>query len=263
MGNVGYGYPVDGETRSRNEKRRLASGDGELQESLAGLSRLAAGHLALEDMLTQVATLAAVAVPRADAVGLTLSEQHRPDIIVASAPLAAEVNKVQYGLGQGPCISAAAASTTVISASLGADRRWLQFGSKTARMGVHSALSLPLSTPVGVVGSLNLYARAKGAFDGRDAERGQTFATPAAVAVQNAQVLAQSRRLTQELQSALTSRAVIDRAIGIVLSRTGGSAEEAFTILRKLSQNGHQKLHEVAQRIVDDAIRRAESRQRR
>ena len=48
----------------------------------------------------------------------------------------------------------------------------------------------------------------------------QIAAVPAAVAVQNAQVLAQTQRLAAQLQSALETRGVIDRAIGIMMSRS-------------------------------------------
>jgi AmiR/NasT family two-component response regulator len=53
---------------------------------------------------------------------------------------------------------------------------------------------------------------------------------------------------------------LIDQAIGLMRGRTGGSAEEAFTRLRAISQSDHTKLAEVAERIVDEAVRRARSR---
>jgi AmiR/NasT family two-component response regulator len=89
---------------------------------------------------------------------------------------------------------------------------------------------------------------------------GQLFSGPAAIAVQNAQVLAQTKRLAGQLQNAMTTRAVIDQAIGIMMSRSGGSADEAFDRLRTLSQNQHRKLNAVAQSVVDQAVRRARSR---
>ncbi|HTI74292.1 MAG TPA: ANTAR domain-containing protein, partial [Mycobacterium sp.] len=42
--------------------------------------------------------------------------------------------------------------------------------------------------------------------------------------------------------------------------RTGRSAEDAFTHLRVMSQTQHRKLADVAQQIVDEAVRRARSR---
>lgn len=86
------------------------------------------------------------------------------------------------------------------------------------------------------------------------------FAAPAAVAVHNAQVLAQAMALTAQLQAALASRPVIDQAVGILRGRSGSTAEEAFAVLRSISQTEHVKLAAVAQRVVDEAVRRARAR---
>ncbi len=80
------------------------------------------------------------------------------------------------------------------------------------------------------------------------------------MAVHNAQVLAQATTLAAQLQAALSTRPVIDQAIGLIRGRTGRSAEEAFSQLRAISQSEHRKLAEVAQRIVDEAVRRARAR---
>ena len=76
----------------------------------------------------------------------------------------------------------------------------------------------------------------------------------------NAQLLAGAQERTKALQRALESRAVIDQAIGIVRSRSGVSAEVAFDRLIRLSQTENVKLHLVAERIVEEAARRARSR---
>ena len=82
---------------------------------------------------------------------------------------------------------------------------------------------------------------------------GESFAGPAAIAVLNAQILSQSRRLAAQLQQALLTRPVIDQAIGILRSRSGDTAEQAFDALRRLSQQQHVKLADVAGRLVDEA----------
>jgi transcriptional regulator with GAF, ATPase, and Fis domain len=232
----------------------------DLQDSLIALSQLATGRVGLKEVLTRVAELAVQAIPGAEGAGLTLLEKDRADTLVSTADFVTEVDAIQYGIGQGPCISAATEGHTVHSESLGADARWPTFGSKVARLNVHSALSLPLVTPDGVVGAMNIYAHRKRAFSERSVELGKLFAVPAAISVQNAQVLAQAKRLATQLQNALSSRAVIDQAIGIMMSRSGCGADEAFSRLRALSQTQHQKLNWVAQSVVDQAVRRARSR---
>lgn len=237
-------------------------GDERLQQSLGALARLETGRLGLLSTLTKVAELAVQAVPGADGAGLTLLEENRPDTLVATADFVSEVDAIQYGIGQGPCISAAAEARTVQSNSLGGDGRWPQFGAKVARLNVHSALSLPLVTADGVVGAMNIYARAKDAFSVRTVGLGELFAGPAAIAVQNAAVLAHANRLAGQLQLALESRAVIDQAIGVLMGSRGCGADEALASLRSESQTHHQKLSVVAQTVVDRAVRRARSRRR-
>ena len=174
---VDSGQDVHGETVEQGAERRSAE-DEDLRESLAGLSQLASNRLPLEAMLTQVATYAVQAIPGADGAGLTLLEHNRADTIVATSPFVTEIDDIQYELGQGPCISAAREGRTVLSGSLGGDPRWPRFGGRTARLGVHSVVSLPLVTPDGVVGAMNVYAHDKNAFDERAAELGQIFAAP-------------------------------------------------------------------------------------
>jgi len=229
----------------------------ELRSSLDQLSRLATGRMELADMLTRVAEYAVAAIPGADGAGLTLIETGRADTVVASAPFVAQVDAIQYGINEGPCITAAAEGRTMRSGSLGIDRQWPRFGPRVGRLGVHSALSLPLITAEGIVGAMNVYAHAPDAFDDRAARVGELFAVPAAIAVQNAQVLAQAKQLARQLQTALTHRAVIDQAKGILISRIGCGPDEAFDRLRQMSQSDNQKLYTVAERVVSEAMRRA------
>jgi AmiR/NasT family two-component response regulator len=78
--------------------------------------------------------------------------------------------------------------------------------------------------------------------------------------VHNAQILTQARTLTTQLQTALSSRPIIDQAIGLLRGRSGGTAEDALARLREISQRDHTKLADVAQHMVNDAVRRAQTR---
>ena len=234
--------------------------DDDLRLSLAALSQLATGQMRLNEALTRVAELAVQAIPRADGAGVTLLEKDRHDTIVASAPFVVQVDAIQYGIEEGPCITAAAEARTVRSGALSADHQWPRVGPRAGELGVHSVLSIPLVTPDGVVGAMNVYAHQKDAFDDAAAVLGELFAVPAAIAVKNAQVLAQARRLTAQLQAALTSRSTIDQAMGILMSRVGCGPDEAFARLRHISQGENRKLHAVAQGLLDEAVRRAQAR---
>jgi GAF domain-containing protein len=237
----------------------------DLQGSIAGLAGLITGSLGLDELLARVATFATSAIPGADGAGVTLlkvdGSDHRVAALAASHQFVTEIDEIQYvTVKEGPCITAALEGRTVRSGSLGGDKMWPRFGPRVGRLGVHSALSLPLLLPDQVIGAINVYAHGKHVFGEHAAHLGELFAAPAAVAVHNAQVLTQARALATQLEKALSTRPVIDQAIGLIRGRTGATAEEAFTRLRDISQSEHTKLVEVAQRMVDEAVRRARAR---
>src|ERR1700712_1095866 len=162
-------------------------------------------------MLTNIASYAVRANPRADGAGLTLLEDGRADTIVKTTPFVQQIDDIQYGLGEGPCITAAGTGQPVRSGSLGSDARWPRFGPQASTLGVHSVLSLPLRTPDGVVGAMNVCAHNRDVFDERAENLVMLFAVPAAVAVQNAHTLAQATRLATRLQAAVNARAEIEQ----------------------------------------------------
>ncbi len=245
------------------EQARADAAD--LRAGINELAGLVSEGLGLPELLAEVAAFAVHAIPGAEGAGVTLlrvdREENMVEALAASAPFVAELDEIQYvTLQEGPCITAARERRTVRSGSLGGEAMWPRFGPRVGRLGVHSALSLPLLLRDQVVGAINVYAHGKDAFDAHAAELGELFAKPAAVAVHNAQVLAQARALSAQLQTALATRPVIDQAIGLIRGRTGRNDEEAFAQLRAISQSEHRKLADVAQRMIDEAVRRARAR---
>ena len=234
--------------------------DDELAASLTGLSGLLTDQRPLRETLTEIADFAVGAVPGAEGAGLTMLDEDRPQTVVASAEFVQVVDDIQYGLGEGPCLLAVQTRQTQTSGSLGGEARWPRFGPRVGRLGVHSVLSLPLLVADEVVGALNIYAHAKHAFSTESVRIGELFARPAAVSVHNSQVLARSQRLAAQPELALTSRSTIDQALGVLMTRTGGTPEQAFDRLRDMSQTQHLKLHQVAQTLLDEAVRRARAR---
>lgn len=234
----------------------LTQEDADLAESLHELGQLATAELPLQALLTKVAEYAVLAIPGAEGAGLTLIAEDRSETLVATTPFVSEVDAIQYGLRQGPCISAATDAVTVLSHALGDDKRWPEFGAQVAELGVHSALSLPLLASDRVVGAMNIYARRRNAFDARSAEVGQLFAAPAAIAVENGQVLAAARALVARLEEALETRAVIDRAIGFMIGRQRINAQEAERRLHSEARDGRASLREVAEATLRQAERR-------
>lgn len=247
---------------------QLQADEIDLRAGLRGVAGIVAGAHEVSEVLRDLAEFARRAIPGADGAGVTLvridSGSPRVQTWAVTAAFIEEIDTVQYeDLDEGPCITCMQSRRPVVSGSLGSDRRWLRFGGRVARMGVHSTLALPLVVGEKIIGAINSYAYDRDAFTEHAVELGSQFAGPAAVSLFNAQLLAGAREHTERLERALASRAVIDQAIGIIRGRSGVSAEEAFDRLTRLSQTENVKLHLVAEQMVEEAVRRARVRVRR
>jgi GAF domain-containing protein len=241
--------------------------EADLYAGLRGVAGIVAGAQGVIDLLRDVAEFAAQAIPGADGVSICLIDPREgipsAQTWAATQLLVHEIDTAQYDeLKEGPCITCMESRRPTVSGSLGSDSRWPHFGGRTARMRVHSALALPLVVGNEVIGSINAYAKNRDAFGEHAVRLGSQFAGTAAVSVYNAQLLANAHERTMRLQRALDSRSVIDQAIGIIRSRSGGTEDEAFERLAHISQNENIKLYAVAAQLVEEAVRRARARRR-
>jgi transcriptional regulator with GAF, ATPase, and Fis domain len=236
--------------RSAGDSNSRAAEEAALTSSLGALADLSNATLDLKELLTQVATFAVQAIPGADGAGLTLLEIDRVDLIVKSEPFVREIDAIQYSIGEGPCISAAATGQTKRSGRLDRDPRWPMFGPRASELGVHSALSLPLQTPTKILGAMNVYAHAPDSFGDRAQELGETFSISAALAVQHAQIFEQTIRLADQLQVGLNNRALIDQAIGVLRYRYGETAADSLHRLRKMSADQRISVTDIAIAVI-------------
>ena len=55
------------------------------------------------------------------------------------------------------------------------------------------------------------------------------------------------------LRAAMESRAVIEQAKGVLMARDRCTPDEAFAVLRRISQHGNVKLRDLAQTVVEAA----------
>jgi GAF domain-containing protein len=224
-----------------------------LSEGIAELSRLLVNEEALDDTLQRVADLACRNIGGADVAGVTLLRDGKPTTAVFTDPASPKIDSEQYRTGKGPCLDAFRHQQVFGVPSTTDEERWPEFAQAAAEHGMMSTLSLPLAVRGHGIGALNLYAKKRAAFSEEEEQVGMMFAAQASVALANAQLYDSAYRMTQQLQDALTSRAVIDQAMGILMARNGIGADEAFEVLRTTSQNENRKLRELAQDIVDRA----------
>jgi GAF domain-containing protein len=117
--------------------------------------------------------------------------------------------------------------------------------------GILSILSTPLIVDGKPVGVLNLYARTPRVFSALDRQLAELLAGQAAIAITAALRHYDEVTLSDHLRIALSSRSVIDQAIGIVMAQRRCDPEEAFATLRTISQRRNIKLRDIAAELVE------------
>jgi hypothetical protein len=199
------------------------------------------------DALERLVKLAVASVPGCGWAAVTAWPVGRnPRSLAATDAVALAVDELQYALGDGPCLVAAAEDEPVQMPDLSHDERWPGFSRMTlVRTPVRSILSFHLGG-VPERAALNLYGATPHAFDGDSLVSGALFASHARVLVMHAGHADQAAHLREALA---TSRR-IGMAIGILMNVHKVTEEQAFALLRATSQNLNVKLKLVAEDVA-------------
>ncbi|MBY3555603.1 GAF and ANTAR domain-containing protein [Modestobacter lapidis] len=183
--------------------------------------------------------------------GITVRLDDKARTVASSDALAARADEIQYARGEGPCLEAMRTGEVVDVPDLAADDRWDSYRSYALAQGLQSVLSTPMGVNGEHFGALNLYATSPHAFDDTARTAAARWAQQASGAVGVAVRLAERTRYGQQMSEALTSRSVIDQAIGILMAQQRCSADAAFDVLRAASQGRNVKLRTIAADIVE------------
>jgi len=143
----------------------------------------------------------------------------------------------------------------VVTADVCADSRWPRLGTAARAQAVHSVLALPIRVADERTGVVNLYSHEVGAFETRTVRVGEVIASAVAAVLRDVSERATLQALIHHLERALTSRAVIEQAKGIVIAHHGGTADEAFARLVAYSSRQNVKLRDVAELIREGGTR--------
>jgi hypothetical protein len=105
-----------------------------------------------------------------------------------------------------------------------------------------------------VVGALNVFSSWPGALSPESAALGQALADVATIGILHERTIRQYETVTGQLQTALNSRILIEQAKGVLAERLNISVDEAFGELRNHARSDNQRLHDVAQAVVDGTV---------
>lgn len=222
----------------------------DLVEAFGLLQSLLLAVQSVDDFLTEVAKLAAGVVQPPGSCGITVRRDGRPLTVASSDERAERLDEVQYSGGHGPCLDTLHTGAVIDVPDLAADGRWEGYRPHALKQGARSSVSIPLTVDGATVGALNLYGFRPHAFDAAARQHAETFASQAAAALTLLLRNAALAENSQQLERALTSRTVIDQALGILMAQQRCTADEAFALLRAHSQNNNRKLRDLAADLI-------------
>ena len=191
----------------------------------------------------------------ARAAGLLLADAGgQLQLMAASDERAEMIELFQVQASEGPCQDCYRLGEAVVNADLRfAARRWPRFAPKAVAAGYRSVHAFPLRLRHRVIGALNLFGDAPGEISLRDANVVQALADVATIGLLQERAIREGQILTEQLQSALNTRIVLEQAKGALAQIHGGTPDEAFERLRSYCRKHNLRLSDVAIKVVTDA----------
>jgi hypothetical protein len=191
--------------------------------------------------------------------GLALARNGTPrEPLLASNAIAEELEELQFLLGEGPGMDAAAGRGPVLVADLAgpdAQRRWPLFAPAAVDRGIRGMFAFPVATGAALVGVLDAYRQHPGPL-------GQQQLADALMFADAMLLLAVDSRggITTDLSDLLDTplsarRAHVHQATGMVAAQLEVSVTDALAALRGYAFTHGRRLGDVAADVVDRRIR--------
>jgi transcriptional regulator with GAF, ATPase, and Fis domain len=162
----------------------------------------------------------------------------------ASDPVAQRAHELQQELGEGPCLDVVWDEEGVnVIRDLADTKRWPRWADHATELGLSSMIAVRLFTREQTIGALDLYSHQRQDYDTDD------LLAARVVAARVSSVLARAQH-EKTLWEAIDSRHQIGQAQGILMERYNLTADQAFAVLRRYSQEQNRKLRVVAHEVV-------------
>jgi GAF domain-containing protein len=226
---------VDGEALSRS-LADLELPDGDIVDVQAGIERVIRG---------------AASVFADTGVGLMLvaEDGHSLRYVASSDDVARHLELAHQQAGEGPCIDAFVRDRCVRTDDLHSEPRWPELRAALRGQPIRAVLGLPTRLG-GPVGTLNLYCEHPRDWDDSEIAALEAYNRMLEERLGGAVQARQHGRIVEQLQGALDSRIVIERAIGFLMGRDGIDGATAFNELRGVARSSRRRVSEVAEDVL-------------
>jgi GAF domain-containing protein len=150
----------------------------------------------------------------------------------------------------GPCAQAYATGKPAVMHDATLERRWGEIALTFVEVQIRSGLSVPIELGGGPIGTLDVYAVDPRGWDQSEVSAAQAYAAVVGTLLAAAAKAELTGALADQLQTALESRGLIERAKGALMERERLDDQEAFSHLRRAARSSGRKLSEVAGEVA-------------
>jgi transcriptional regulator with GAF, ATPase, and Fis domain len=204
--------------------------------------RLAVSLGSAEDSLQTVIALALQIAPCDQASIMMLGEHRTLQTVTSSSDRAIKADRLQHELNEGPSLDAAWSDEVILIEDLAIDRRWPRWAPLAAGSGIRSVATAQLRTDI-ALGALSLYSEQPGGY--------REFGTEAvSLIAAHVSVVVGCVRTKRHLWRAIETRNLIGQAQGMLMARHGVSADQAFAVLRRYSQDSNTRITVLAEELT-------------
>jgi hypothetical protein len=201
---------------------------------------------------------AAVRALPASGVAVTLmAENGVRGLAAASGPHSADLEELQYTIGEGPSIEAYTSRRPVLAPEMSRDAmmRWPGYAPAAREQGVRAVFAFPLQVGAARLGVLGVYCQRPGSLAEGSLVQALSFAEVAVQTLLDGQAQAIRGHLDDGLDRALDSRVGLYQAQGMVMVDLRVSIGEAMARLRAHAYATGRPLHDVARDVVGGQLR--------
>jgi GAF domain len=177
--------------------------------------------------------------------------------ICSTDDVSALIERLQFDLGEGPCVDAHQQNRPVLEPNLGTPSRprWLAFSPPAFEAGARAVFGFPLRIGAVRLGALNLYADRPGALSDDQHADALSMSTIAAEMVLLMQAGAPPGRLAAELDAGGDFRSAVHQASGMVAAQLDVTVGQALVRLRAHAFGEDRPLNEIAADVVSGRLR--------
>jgi len=203
----------------------------------------------LQMLTSRTAELAGAA-----AAGLLLADQQgNLQFMAASEEDTKMLELFQVQNHEGPYQDCFRTGRPVANADLGAAAdRWPVFAPRAVEAGFGSVYAIPMRLRTETIGALNLFGDGAGGLQPDGMHIVQALADVATIGLLQERAVRRGEVLTEQLQSALNSRIIIEQAKGVIAQIYTVDINQAFELLRGYSRRHHLRIGNVARALVTD-----------